>query len=545
MVKRRSTQCLRQQHGAYSVLTVFILLMSLGALGVLAVGHTAWEKARLQGVADLVALTAARQLADGPAFPEARALALENGVQPTDTLIIECMINNAPTANCASAITSRVRVTRPVSALLPVFSDREISVMAEATLAPTVVGSVSSGLLTLDTNQSALLNGLLTALGGGNVQLNVAQWGSLLGSDIRVDLLDLAAELGVLNINDLLSLNISALGLLEDALLVGNASEADKMQIQGVLSLLSGPLNTVSLNMGDLLALDLSGRSDTTLNVNFGQLAQVAILNSVEGVGYVLPISSGVLNLDVGVTILESPQVFVGRKMPYKNPVTTARTSQVALDVRVRQPLNINIPTVSISALDLGMQVRVAGGLAEVNDMACRYPRANNNMQLTVVPALAEVCVAQSSANLNTTVGSLGCGAPSDILNVNFLGLVNAGVTLGASASVRSDPVQRSFDGVAPFTDTVELGVGQSLGNLLSNLDLDIGLDLPVVGPLISGAVNGLVNTLLSALEPALRPVLTLVGSILDGLLAVLGVDLNTVTVNVDSMDCQSVVLTR
>ena len=229
-------------------------------------------------------------------------------------------------------------------------------------MAPTVVGSVSSGLLSLDTNQSALLNGLLTALGGGAINLNVAQWGSLLGSDIRVDLLALATELGVANVNDLLSLNLSALGLLQDALLVGNADEADKMEVEGILSALSGPLNNVNVTVGDLLALDLSGRTNTTLDVNLGQLAQVTVLNAVEGVGYVLPISSGLLNLDVGVNILEAPQVFVGRKMPYKDPIVTGRTAQVALDVRVRQPLNINLALVSLSALDLGLQLRVAGG---------------------------------------------------------------------------------------------------------------------------------------------------------------------------------------
>lgn len=68
---------------------------------------------------------------------------------------------------------------------------------------------------------------------------------------------------------------------------------------------------------------------------------------------------------------------------------------------------------------------------------------------------------------------------------------------------------------------------------------------VPLVGDLLSGIVNGLVSFLLSALGPVLSPILGLVGNILDGLLQVLGVDLNTVTVNIDSMDCQSVMLTR
>ncbi|VWX35044.1 MULTISPECIES: pilus assembly protein TadG-related protein [unclassified Limnobacter] len=542
MVKLNSQQ---SQRGAYSILTVFVLTMSLGAMGVLAVGHIAWEKTRLQGVADLVALTAARQMSNGPEFAEAQAIALANGVSEDDDLTIECIIDDAPTNDCDNSITSRVTIVRPVNGLLVFLPNREVTVLAEATVAPTVVGSVSSGLLSLDTNQSALLNGLLTALGGGAINLNVAQWGSLLGSDIRVDLLDLAIGLDALSVNELLSLEISALGLLQEALLLGNAEEADKMEVRGVLSALSGPLNNVNVSVGDILALDLSGRTNTTLDVNLGQLAQVTLLNAVEGVGYVLPISSGLLNLDVGVNILEAPQIFVGRKMPYKDPIATGRTAQVALDVRVRQLLNLNLPLINLSALDLGLQLRVAGGLAEVNELTCRYPRSTNNMVMTVVPALTEVCISDSASNLNTTVGSLECGAPANILNVNLLGLVNAGVTLAAEISLRSDPVQYSFDGVAPFSEIIDLSVGETLSNLLQNIELNLGIDLPLLGPLITGTVNGLVDVLLKALDPVLSPILGLVGNILDGLLQVLGVDLNTVTVNVDSMDCQSVVLTR
>ncbi|VWX33518.1 conserved hypothetical protein [Limnobacter sp. 130] len=542
MVKPNSHQ---SQRGAYSILTVFVLIMSVGALGVLAVGHTAWQKNRLQGVADMVALTAARQMANGPEFPEAQAIALANGVSQDDDLTIECIINNAPTNDCDNSITSRVTIVRPVNGLLAFLPNREVTVLAEATVAPTIVGTVASSLASVSTSQSALLNGLLTALGGGAINLNVAQWGSLLNSNIRVDLLALATELGVGNVNDLLSLNVSALGLLQDSLLVGNATDAEKMPVEGLLSALSGPLNRVNLSVGDLLALDLSGRTNTPLEVNLGELIQVTVLNSVQGVGYVLPISSGLLNLDVGVNILEAPQVFVGRKMPFKDPIASAKTAQVALSVRIRQPLNLNLALISLSALDMRLQMRVAGGLAEVNQLTCRYPRAENNVQMTVVPSVADVCIAQSAANLNTTVGALTCGAPANILNVTFLGLVNAGVTAGASTSLRADPVNLSFDGVAPFQETVDLDLGQTLGNLLSNTQLNLGVNLPLVGPLIQATVNGLVNTLLVALRPVLRPILGAVGDILDGLLQVLGIDLNNVVVNVDSMDCQSVVLTR
>jgi len=247
----------------------------------------------------------------------------------------------------------------------------------------------------------------------------------------------------------------------------------------------------------------------------------------------------------VGVQVLEAPQVFVGRKESYKNPLVQARTAQVGLDVRVRQPLGINIALVSISTLDMRLQLRAAGGLAEVNTMECRYPRADNSLTMTVVPALTQVCIANSAGNLNTSVGSLTCGAPANILDINLLGLVNAGVTLGASASLQSDPVQETFTGAAPYTQTVSLDVGDTLGGTLENLELDLNVNLPFVGPLISGTVNGLVAVLLGVLDPVLSPILGAVGDILDNVLGILGVNLNTVDVNVSSMDCQSVVLSR
>ena len=534
-----------KQRGAYTILTIFVLTMTIGAMGVLAVGHLAWERNRIQGIADLVALTAARQMADGPVFAEAYEIAFANGVSAEDDLVIECIIDGAPSNDCENSISSRVTLSRPVTGLLAFAPSRSITVLAEATAAPTVVGTITSGLLSLNTNQSALLNGLLSALGGGAINLNVAQWGSLLGSNIRVDLIALAAELGVASVNELLSVNLSALNLLQDALVVGNADEVDKMQVEGVLSALSGPLSDVDIQVGDLLALDLSGQTNTTLDVNLGQLAQVTLLNAVQGVGLVLPITSGLLNLDVGVRILEAPQIFIGRKSPYKNPIATGRTAQVALDVRVRQLLGLNLALINLSALDLGLQLRVAGGLAEINELTCRYPRSSNNLVMTVVPAVAELCISDSAGNLNSTVQSLQCGAPANILSVSLLGLINASVTLGAQASLRSNPVQLSIDGVAPFSETIELSVGQTLSNLLENIDLEIGLNLPLVGALLSGVVNGLVSFLLTALGPVLSPILGLVGGILDNLLQILGVDLNTVTVNIDSMDCQSVMLTR
>lgn len=531
----------QQQRGVYSLLMVGVIVMSLSALGVLAVGHSAWQKNQLQGLSDLVAMTAARQMSDGPGFSAARDIATKNGVLGTDTLTIQCIINNVVSNDCNNAITARVSVTRTLPSILPGFSGRTVTAVSEATTAPTVIGTVSSTLATVSTQQSALLNGLLTALGGGNVNLSVAQWGALLGSNITLDLLALQTRLGAATLNDLLNLNVSALRLLQEAVTLGDGDAAQNSQLQGILGSLTGPLNNRLVRVGDLLALDLSGRTNTALDLGLGPLAQATLLTATKGVGYTLPITSGLLNLDVGVRILEPPQVFVGRKLPYKDPLVQAKTAQVGLTLRIRQPLNINIALVAISALDMSVQLRVAGGLAEVNDLRCHYPRTSNTVSMTVVPSVADVCIAQSSANLNTTVGALTCGAPANILSVTLLGLVNTGVTLGASATLRPNPTEVDFTGQPPYARTVNLSLGGTLQNLLSNTQLNLGIQVPVVG----GLLNGLLSSLLTALTPVLSPILGTVGSILDGLLPVLGVNLNQVQVNVNSVDCQSVVLTR
>ena len=342
------------QRGAYTILTVFVLSMSLGALGVLAVGHTAWEKNRVQGLADMVALTAARQMSDGPDFPEARALALENGLIETDEIQIECIANGEPTAICNNAITARVTLTRPVFSLLPFLPSGSTTVIAEATTAPTVVGTISSGLASVNTEQSILLNALLTSLGGGAVSLDVLDYQGLLGSDVQVDLLGLGLELDGLTFNELLALkDVRALDLMLAALSVGDRQDAVSLALLN--NELKLALKDVKLDVADVLAVDLSGRSDTLLKANFGELAQVVLLNAVKGNVVNLQLPLNALGIDVELKLVEAPQLFVGRKDPFKSPIVEAKTAQVALKVAVDGNLGgVGSALLGAKVLDLG-----------------------------------------------------------------------------------------------------------------------------------------------------------------------------------------------
>lgn len=532
---------LRLQSGAYTMLTVFVLSMSLGALGVLAVGQSAWEKNRVQGAADLIALTAARQMADGPGFAEAREVARNNGLSSSDVLTIQCLIGGFPTNNCDEAITARVTLTRDTPSLLPFLQGRRVSVVSEATAAPTIVGSISSGLVNVNTQQSALLNALLSSLGGGAVSLTAVDYRGLLGSKVNVDLLDLGLELNGLTFNELLALkDVRALDLMLAALAVGDRQDAVSASLLN--NQLKVALRNVKVDVADLLAVDLSGRSDTLLNVNFGDLAQVILLNAAKGNVVNLSLPLNALGVNVQLKLIEAPQVFVGRKDPLKSPIVEAKTAQVQLKVAVKGSLGVlgGLSALGVNLLDLGLQLRVGGGLAQVDELECRFPRADNTASMTVVPSALDLCLTDSDSNMLTTVNGNRCPGRATIVE---LPLLATSVTANAGASLRSNPGSLLLQGEPPFTRTVELGLNTSLTNLLQNLNLDLRVNL--LGGLLSGLLNGLLNSLLTPLKPVLAGVLGSVGGLLDNLLQVLGIDLNTVTVEVNSIDCQSVVLTR
>lgn len=523
------------------------MMVAVGALAVLGLGQTVWEKNRAQYLVDQSAMTAARQLSDGPEFEKAFEVAALNGLLADDVLSISCVINDIVTSNCAEAVTARATLIRKNKSFF-LGPTTDIVTSADATNAPVVAAMVSSNLANLNTEKSALLNGLLTSLGGGTVNLSVADFKKLLGANVVVDLVKLGVELGAATPAELLALNLTALELLQEGLAVGQGDSQDKTKFQGVLGQIAGPLNRVDFTLGDILALDLSGETSPGtsrfLNVNLGELAQAAILRSSKDGTYSINISQGLLNLKVGVTILQPPQIFVGRKLPFKSPIAQGKTAQVALDITASQRLNLVVATADVN---IGIQLKAAGGLAQVDSLTCSIPRENNVTSVTVVPALAELCIAQSSSNLKTNVSGLTCGAPASIATVTLLG-IPIGVKLGASASARGNPTTFDLQGAAPpgiSTGPVALSLGQTLQSLLGNLTLNPVLDVPIVGGLLKALLNPLLTTLLSTLNLLLSPLLGTVGGILDGLLSTLGVSLNEVNVTVQAVDCSSVVLSK
>ena len=532
----------RSQRGISLIFNALIMGALVVAMGVLGIGQVVFEKGQLQKQADILALQAAKQISNGPEFQIAMDMLELNNVTDDTQVSVVCLLNGSPSpGTCEGATTVRATLIKPNNAFW-IANDRPVTAVAEATLTPVVIGTVKSGLISVSTQQSALLNGLLsTILPGTAVNLSAATYEGLLNLNTNVDLLALSTQLGVASVEELAGLNITALELLEAA---GHVVDQNGGPVLELPEPLGDVLEIPRLTVGDILAVDLSGSSRGVLGVNLGQLIQTTLLAATKDAAVDLPLSLGLLGVTAQIKIIEPPQIFVGRKMEGVSPVAKGRTAQVQVDLSVNglPETNLGIPgliNVRVSGLNLGVSARVAGGYAEVEDVECRLPRADNLVQMKVQPSLAEVCVALPEDE-DSDVEFCEEQAKVLDLNASLLGLqlVNLPVNAFAQADVNDSPSYFDLEGEAPMSMAVPGQLGGILANALGgiNLQLSIGGDLSFL--------NSVLGLVLNSLDNLLSPILQQVGALLDSLLSVLGITLNEVQVDISGLDCKSAIIT-
>lgn len=487
---------LAPQRGAMTILTVFIMLMTLGALGVLGLGQVVWEREEVQRIADLAAKAAASDIGNAPqGFTAAVDYARRNGLDDdSDSISINCNVRGTDTLLAANACDRSVlvRVVREVPAAF--LGSEPVTAVAEATVTPVISGLVGTNLLAVDLNNSGL-SPLLSTI-GTELRLNLLGFQGLLASNAQVDLLQLGVELGVFGAGDqldmarLLNTEVSA-GQLLDAALNVVGPDAPLLTIPG-----NGPIDTVDFLLSEILAADTSGDSEFAgASLRLGNLAFASSFAAASGM------SAGSLQIGLGntlrVSVLEPPQLFVATKRNSDGSViATARTEQIRVETKIAGLLDLTVQT--------------GGGQVEIKDIECRLPQSQSAVLLDL-----------ESTPLATT------------LKLPSLPLLGPLGTVSANLTSESDSNRQMVGYPDPvLTTAYSFEAGQGVGNLLTDLRAD------VLG------LGGLLNVLGS--NPALNGALNLLGSALDGVLDVLGLETNQVVVQVDNMDCfNTAVLTR
>jgi len=654
----------QRQGGAVAVFAAIVMVALLSALALAVdVGRLYFSQRDTQRLADIAALDASRVVSGcaasngapgskAQATAEVMASLARNTATPSDytvTVQIGKQLKNLgglrgfqELADGDPGLDSvRVRITRqqPTRIFPLLTGDVGNTLVAVAVGSQQAVGAfnVGSGLLSLNTQQSALLNPLLRALlcpnGGAactsGINLSAVDYNGLANAHVSLgNLLAGATELGlgVQDVSDLLSLQLTLpqwLGVLGNGL-EGAVTGTGGQVSAGVAGLVQGlagvaESNGATFGLGQLLNLTglalnqpvsdlltaLPFIDGMTLLNALGQAATAASGVSsvaIPGLGLSVP---GVADVKVFLKVIEPQQAGLGA---VGSEGAVARTAQIRLQIRISagqlltglksaleglintllgllQALGVHSSvTVLPSSLNLGVDVEVASAEAQLDALQCPRASSNNGHPIASLSAssglanvevgtfsgtataanpqtlsptsnlpLATVAIDASSACVGLNVLGLCLGIPANLGSTNLaLGLELTSVSVASQGPTPLNPIS-SFTERDPGPDAglpyyqannpVSNMNPQTVGAPV-NLDVHLGVTSQQTGSGLVGGLVGLVSSIVNSVNTViLAPLLTLVNSLatalINPLLQLLGLQLGTATVTMESVTVQ------
>lgn len=572
----------RSQRGAAAIFFAVSLIAFLLAIGfALDLARLYHARADLQRLASTSALSAVRQVSacatDQQAGPDELATLIDNallgnGVSALDLESITSAITpgvqtldgnlRALDSGQEMALADSVSVTlsqampQPFIPFLPTPEDAEIQ--ATATAAQTVVGRLAIGtnLLTLNTEDSVILNALLGGLLGTSVNLSLADYNGLVNADITLlDLVEITPS--VANVDDLLSLGVTlpgALGIVGDALnATGEAVEvAAGALLNGLAAVASAPVGNIQL--GDYIGVD-EGMEDAVGNVSLNALDLLLGLSQLANEGYGVSFAvpgltsisiPGVIDVNVSahLKVGEAPQEALGRPGYLSNgdAITSAHSSQVLVVLDISVDL-LPIGSFSLLGLGLGLAVEAAPGTADLVRVQCPSP---NSPQM-IADVYADTTAAEIALGGFDVADADPIGDAEPLVVLQLLGIellkIDPVITvpLGSADSgivSFSGPFVPDIDEpAANHTQSISVDPGDLLSDAISGLLPQVSANLvsniPVLGLVLAPLLNPVINLALAIVDP----ILTAVGTaVLEPLLQLLGVSIGTAEITVKSV---------
>lgn len=586
------------------------LLVAVAALGVLDVANVYLAKRSLQNVADLAALAAAQQMDDQCAQPQTTALAnaasngfVVNGT--TRTLSVSCGRWDS-NGNGGMTFVGSQSATPPLNGVqvsatnyVPYFFlGKGLSIEVTAEAKASVVGSFQVGTSLVQVN---LLNGMLGALLGTQVQLDAASWNGLANAYVKVaDLAAMATTAGTYDgllatqttVNGLANILLAAVG--RDGALTADVSAAQNA-LSAIATLVpQGTLNPVQLaalsGSPALLQLGVANAeyaADATVNVLQMLVAGAEIAAAGKSpVTFNLDTTgmSGVLPANIALTlqVISPPSLAVGEP-GYLEGTTTwrtqAQTAQILLGVNAtisttnKTTYYLGIPYLLDVTVQLPLYVVAAQGQAWLQSAQCEASKATSTQTIGVQTGLANVCIGTplaagvsaknvsgfSCANTNARWNVASVTLP--LLSTNPIAMVSApsiGVPVvnPSSATLTFDGNGNPIDGNSINSNAIGAVLDNSLQSTVTTLgqltESSNGLQLTLlqgtlnsllgslIGSVVGGVVDGLAMPVVTGiLATTLGPVLSgLDDIILDPLLQLLGVQLGVATVVPQPLAC-------
>lgn len=451
-------------------------------------------------------------------------------------------------------------------------------------------GCVAAGprLVAVDSTQGPVLNLLLqTLLPGTTVNLSVADWNALAAADVNLNALitRLGANIGVSDTSQVLATDIT---LAQLRLAMVQVLQADgRTAAANALNLLplAVPGITGTVRLGDLLRLDLPVGALAGANLDVLDLltGSVQLYNFRNVVTTPTPITvntaalglTGVANLQLWTQVIEPPVYACG-------PLGTAFHSaaiRMKLNVDVLQGLNLQAITNALSALGLGLlnlsvnadvlKLQVYADIARAEGTITAVDFVAGALSFQARPGLVNLYIGtiadstffnRSRVLTNADVAPVVINNLDVRFNVGLLGIGLVGVQLPlqvtARAAATGSPALQSFSVSGPFpqTRTASSGTvsaGSLIVQLLNTLDINIVsqppptvtlLGLPItlpalLVPTLNAVISAVESTVSGVANVLLQPVLTsLLGGVVDNLLASLGIRIGTAVFTVEGV---------
>ena len=490
------------ERGAIAIIAALVMPIMILALAFgIDIAHLTYVHRNLQKMADMSAIAGAEDVSSARML--AMGNAVKNGLQTSSTQMTVTPGNwnpqieapptyfsaTVPYGHQANAV--QVQLSQSVPHFFFFGPAKTVQAQAIAWVPNPAAGfSISSRVLNLNTQQSALLNGILGGLLGTSLNLSVAGYNALLGTTVSLG--QLAQTLNVGTVNHLLSANLNLPGLYQGALTVlGNSANGGLLNNQNAVGplqqIIGSTSNSSNIQLGKILNLGLADKNAAaSAQVNLldlitasAELANQQHFVDVPGIN-VLGLAS------LKLYIISPPKLAYGE--PGKNADgtwrTAAQTAQVALDLQVLGSL-------------LTVNLQASPAVADLTNVACTTPQSQSQVGVKAGTGLLTASIGVFSPQVNQPV----------VLSQNFSDHTFTGLPI---------PQAPSSTGNQPWT-IGSTGAGQAPVNLNLNV-----LGLLNLGPLL----NGVLNPVVDLLAPVLK---------------ILGISLGTAKVTYTALSCGTI----
>jgi len=583
LARVRRAGSMRRQRGSVAMVAAIALGLTLAALGAIDVGNVYFVRRELQRTADMSAMAAAQVIGSQGGCTAAQSTAFSNAssngfnadgqtytLSPTcgrwDTSSKTYFGSNNSNGNPLNAV--QVQVTQKLPMFFLVGSPINVTATSTAMATNIDAFSLGTGIASLNTQQSALLNAILGGLLKSSISLSVGDTQSLASAHIKLD--DLRAALGAASMQGLLNTTVSFQNLMVamvKALQAGgdtvnaNILQALEVAVPGGQNITIGDGGT---SAPGLLALGLANaNSAATATINAFDALMVAAQIAQSGPngtpGPVIKVSAGLAGIaKISLQMINPPVLAVGEGgTTTVNGVTDyrtkAHTAVINLGVTLLPvglpTLTVGVPpllSVSVAALStpIAVQVSVAQGTAGLSSVDCESTKAATSATIEVTPSIAGACFASDPACTQpigvAAVSAQVLGANTVVANV-MLNTTSQPLTLGPNT-----PTPLVFNGSSGSFDSVQSVNSNAVGTDASVLTTQLlgylpkALSLKILNNSVdlSGLISPILTAVATVLTPLLQPVFSLLDAVVVPVLSLLGVQIGTATVHNMSLTC-------